>query len=277
MILDDQRSASVVRASTSPPGTSRCSTTGADPVLTWWEGKVVSGHGVGEYVIFDGSYREIARVQAGNGYQGRPARVPHHPAGHGAAHGLQPGALRTSPTLGGPEDGQGDGGYSPGGGHRDRRGPLRVAQPGSRRRRGVLHQACLTDPISLDYFHINSIDVDHDDNLLLSARNTSAVYKIERESGEVLWRLGGKKSDFEMGEGTRDAPTSTTPAARRTAPSPSSTTAPDPKVHEQSRGIVVELDEEEMSATLVREYTHPDEAALHLPGQHAGPAERQRA
>ncbi len=39
-------------------------------VLTWWEGKVVAGHGVGEYVIFDGSYREIARVRAGNGYRG---------------------------------------------------------------------------------------------------------------------------------------------------------------------------------------------------------------
>ena len=40
------------------------------PVLTWWEGEVVFGHGVGEYVIFDDSYREIARVRAGNGYQG---------------------------------------------------------------------------------------------------------------------------------------------------------------------------------------------------------------
>jgi Arylsulfotransferase (ASST) len=39
-------------------------------VLTWWEGKVTAGHGVGEYVIFDCSYREIARVRAGNGYRG---------------------------------------------------------------------------------------------------------------------------------------------------------------------------------------------------------------
>jgi hypothetical protein len=31
-----------------------------------------------------------------------------------------------------------------------------------------------------------------------------------------------------------------------------------PKVHDQSRGIVVELDEEQMSATLVREYTSPE-------------------
>ena len=40
------------------------------PVLTWWEGKVTAGHGVGEYVIFDASYRETSRVRAGNGYRG---------------------------------------------------------------------------------------------------------------------------------------------------------------------------------------------------------------
>src|SRR5215212_3277737 len=40
------------------------------PVLTWWEGPVVAGHGVGEYLIFDGSYREVRRVKAGHGYQG---------------------------------------------------------------------------------------------------------------------------------------------------------------------------------------------------------------
>ena len=31
------------------------------------------------------------------------------------------------------------------------------------------------------------------------------VYKVERNSGEVVWRLGGKKSDFEMGPGTQSA------------------------------------------------------------------------
>src|SRR5215210_7041570 len=40
------------------------------PVLTWWEGSVVFGHGVGEYVVYDDSYRVISRVRAGNGYRG---------------------------------------------------------------------------------------------------------------------------------------------------------------------------------------------------------------
>ena len=55
---------------------------------------------------------------------------------------------------------------------------------------------------AFDYFHINSIDEDHDGNLLVSARNTWAVYKIDRHTGNVMWRLGGKKSDFAMGKGT---------------------------------------------------------------------------
>src|SRR3712207_9590094 len=54
-----------------------------------------------------------------------------------------------------------------------------------------------------EYFHINSIEVDHDGDLLISAKKTSAIYKLDRNTGYIKWRLGGKKSDFEMGPGTR--------------------------------------------------------------------------
>ncbi len=54
----------------------------------------------------------------------------------------------------------------------------------------------------LDYFHVNSIDLTIDGSLLVSARNTWGVYKVSRKTGEVLWRLGGRRSDFEMGKGT---------------------------------------------------------------------------
>jgi len=50
-----------------------------------------------------------------------------------------------------------------------------------------------------DYIHINSLAIDDDGNLLLSARHTSTVYKLDRRTGEVIWRLGGKKSDFRFG------------------------------------------------------------------------------
>src|SRR6476469_3658451 len=39
------------------------------PVLTWWEGKALSGLGTGTHVILDDSYRVIARVPAGGGRQ----------------------------------------------------------------------------------------------------------------------------------------------------------------------------------------------------------------
>jgi hypothetical protein len=43
----------------------------------------------------------------------------------------------------------------------------------------------------VDVFHFNSIDVDEMGNLLLSARNASAVFYVERPSGRVRWKLGG--------------------------------------------------------------------------------------
>ena len=54
-----------------------------------------------------------------------------------------------------------------------------------------------------DYFHLNAVSIDDDGNLLLSARHTSTVYKIDRRTGTVIWRLGGKRSDFNLGPGVR--------------------------------------------------------------------------
>ena len=39
-----------------------------------------------------------------------------------------------------------------------------------------------------DYFHINSIDIAPDGELIVSARNTWAAYKVSRMTGRVLWR-----------------------------------------------------------------------------------------
>jgi hypothetical protein len=68
-----------------------------------------------------------------------------------------------------------------------------------------------------DYFHINSIDVDPDGNLLVSSCTTFTVYKIDRETGEVLWRLGGKGAPSRWVR-TPEPATSTMPAASQTAP-----------------------------------------------------------
>jgi hypothetical protein len=225
-------------------------------VLTWWEGKVVAGHGVGEYVIFDGSYHEIHRVRAGNGYQGDL---------HEFFITAEDTALLTAyvqkqtdlSPIGGPEDGAVWEG---------------IAQELNLETGEVLFEWRSLEHVGveetyreppqnpgtpLDYFHINSIDIDFDGNFLISAKGTSAVYKVDRESGEILWRLGGKDSSFEMGPGTRIAYQHD---ARRQRDGTITIfdNGASPKVHEQSRGIVVELDMDGMSATLMREFTHPN-------------------
>jgi len=106
-----------------------------------------------------------------------------------------------------------------------------------------------------DYFHINSVDVDADGNLLVSARNTWAVYKIDRTSGQVIWRLGGKRSDFAMGNKARFA---WQHDARR-QPDGTLTLFDDgasPQVEARSRGLVLKLDEARRASSVEREYTH---------------------
>lgn len=48
----------------------------------------------------------------------------------------------------------------------------------------------------IDYVHMNSIDVDLDEHLIISSRHLSEVTKIHRQTGAILWRLGGKNDEF---------------------------------------------------------------------------------
>lgn len=50
-----------------------------------------------------------------------------------------------------------------------------------------------------DYLHVNSLFIDpKDNNLLVSCKNTNQVLKVDRKTGGILWRLGGKHSDFPL-------------------------------------------------------------------------------
>src|SRR5918995_48091 len=235
-----------------------------------YRGESVLNWGASEHHILDSSYNEIARFHAGHGLRGAPGKPDDH---HEFLISPEDTALITiyNPVRGD---------LSPIGGPKD--GVLweGIVQELDIESGEVLFEWHSLDHVDLeetyispsadfhvrsgiDYFHINSIDVDHHGNLLVSARRTSCVYKIDRESGEVIWRLGGKKSDFEMGPGTRFAYQHD---ARRQSDGTitifdNGTTSihhGTPTGTEVSRGIVLDLDEEKMSATLVREYTHPD-------------------
>jgi hypothetical protein len=54
-----------------------------------------------------------------------------------------------------------------------------------------------------DYFHGNAIEppVPGDPTVIVSARNTSAVYGIDRATGKLRWTLGGKRDDFGVARG----------------------------------------------------------------------------
>ena len=226
------------------------------PVLTWIETLP------GEYVIFDDSYREIARLTAGNGHIGDHHEFLISP---------QDTALITIYDAV-PRD------LSSVGGHKDGLAWQGILQELDIETGEVLFEWHSIDHVDLDetyatpsqdgrtgldYFHINSVDVDHDNNLLVSARETSTVYRIDRKSGEVIWRLGGKKSDFQMGEGARFAfqhDARRLPNGNISIFDNGNTVFKNglPEAVEESRGVVLELDKRKMSASLVGEYTHPD-------------------
>ncbi|MFL5823068.1 MAG: arylsulfotransferase family protein [Solirubrobacteraceae bacterium] len=166
------------------------------PVLTWWQGTLINGHGArGEDMIMNSSYRPVAVLKAGNGYtsdlhefQITPrgtalidAYVPVHYnlAGvHGSRHGtvldcvIQELNISTGKVLW----------------EWHALGHIRLrysykAPSGSR---------------TFDPYHLNSIQETSDGNFLISLRNTWAVYKIKKSTGNVIWTLGGKHSSFKM-------------------------------------------------------------------------------
>jgi hypothetical protein len=50
-----------------------------------------------------------------------------------------------------------------------------------------------------DYIHMNSLFVDPtDNNIICSMRVQNQIIKINRQTGAIMWRLGGKNSDFAL-------------------------------------------------------------------------------
>ena len=131
-----------------------------------------------------------------------------------------------------------------------------MAQPRPRAADELLHQAGhhqQREPF--DYFHINSIDVEQDGDLLVDSRNTWAAYDVDAKTGQVRWQLGGKHSSFKLGPGASTAwqhDASQQPDGAITF----FDNGASPKVHKQSRAIEVTLEQADMTATLARSYEH---------------------
>ena len=51
-----------------------------------------------------------------------------------------------------------------------------------------------------DYAHVNSVFIDADNNYICSFRNLDTILKIDRASGNILWKLGGIGDEFGLTE-----------------------------------------------------------------------------
>ena len=218
------------------------------PVITYWEGRFAAGWGYGSYVVLDQSYREIARIRAlgGNRADIHDMRLTDEGTALVASYNL---VRRNGPVLD---------------------NVIQEIDVASGRLLFEWHSVGNVglresydrrpgDGTQFDYFHLNAIEVGPDGDLLISARNTCALYEIDRTTGAINWRLGGKRSDFRLGEGVRfcrqhdarwaDDGVITLFDNRIAAPTQAG----------QSRAIKLEVDEARERVSLLRGYKHPAE------------------
>jgi hypothetical protein len=50
----------------------------------------------------------------------------------------------------------------------------------------------------IDYVHANGISIDSDTSFLISCRHMDEITKVDRRTGEIIWRLGGKQNQFQF-------------------------------------------------------------------------------
>ena len=233
------------------------------PVLTWWEGKVVDGLGDGEWVVLDSSYRELVRFSAVDGRHGDLHEFVITPHGTALVTSNETVAWNLA-SAGGSRRGQVVGGVV-----------QELELPSGRlvwEWRSLEHVSVDETEVKerpgprFDYFHINSIDVGFDGNLLVSARNTWAAYKVSRRTGRILWRLGGKRSDFTLGKGARFEWQHDVREHAHGLVSLFDNAAA-PQEEPQSRALLLSLDTKRMHASLEQAYVHrPDRVLSHFLG-----------
>ncbi len=177
-----------------------------EPVLVWWQGYIGLGVGFGSDEIYGKNYRQIASVNAGNGYQADLHEIQITPSGAAyiTAYSIVEANLS---SVGGAE-----------------RGALQdaIVQEIDIKTGLVMFEWHAYGHVALgdsywprpaspatpwDYFHVNSISLDPwgDGNFLISARNTWAGYEIDHNTGQISWRLGGRYPSFKMAPGTGTA------------------------------------------------------------------------
>ncbi|MEW6193577.1 MAG: aryl-sulfate sulfotransferase [Bacteroidota bacterium] len=114
---------------------------------------------------------------------------------------------------------------------------------------------------AFDPIHANSIEFTSDGNILASFRNISQVIKINRATGEMIWRLGGKENEFTfINEHAENAPLYfSRPHGVSELNNGNITLFDNGLDHspQYSRAVEYKIDETNKTAELVWEYKHP--------------------
>jgi hypothetical protein len=219
---------------------------GGQPVITYWEGRFAAGWGYGTYVLLDQSYREIARIRAlgGNRADIHDMRLTDEGTAIVQSYNL---VRRGGPVLD---------------------NVIQEVDVASGRLLFEWHSVgnvALRDSYDrrpgggeqFDYFHMNSVDEGPDGDLLVSARNTCALYEIDRETGAINWRLGGRRSDFRLGEGVRFCRQHDARWAGEGVVTLFDNRLAAPSEEGQSRAVKLAVDERRHTVRLLRGYKHP--------------------
>jgi hypothetical protein len=115
---------------------------------------------------------------------------------------------------------------------------------------------------TVQYATINAFDMDNDGNILASIRNLSEIMKINRATGELMWRMGSPRGEFTfIGEHEENAPYYFARQHNiRKLPNGNITLFDNGNFHEPpySRGVEYSLDEENKIATLISEIRYPN-------------------
>ena len=111
---------------------------------------------------------------------------------------------------------------------------------------------------TIDYIHGNAIEVDWDGNLLLSSRHLDEITKIDRKTGKIIWRWGGKKSRKNEFLFINDPITFSHQHDIRRTDEGTYTIFDNGNLHTPSfsRGLEYELDENAKTATLIWEFNN---------------------
>jgi hypothetical protein len=225
-------------------------------VLTWWQGNETAGTGIGEGVISDGSYNVIKYVNAANGLHADLHEFYITPRGTAFLTAFYAVRWDARSARGGIANQIVFDGVVQ---EIDLKTGLLLFQWDS------LDHVPVTDsyakpPVDhghpFDYFHINSVQQDSAENLVVSGRNTWTVYGVDHHTGAVDWRLGGRSSTIKLGSGTGTAWQHDAIPHSGGELSLFDNGAGPPRTHVQSRGLLLHLDTRRRTVSLIRQFVH---------------------